>query len=96
MIFTTGLWIYHNELIRKNLTTKEELKNVYQPPIGNPFLRTLGKNIQLAIFPTISKFSLLERMREKKLKQMRDRSRIVILAIFLKKFYLFFIFLVFG
>jgi hypothetical protein len=77
MIFTTGLWIYHNELIRKNLTTKEELKNVYKLPIGNPFVRGFFRNVQQALMPVIPKMSLLDKMRDKKIKIRKDRSRIV-------------------
>jgi hypothetical protein len=65
MIFTTGLMIYHFELIRKNLTTKEELKNVYKEPLGNPFYRSFLNNFKQALCPTLPKFSLLDRMRAK-------------------------------
>jgi hypothetical protein len=84
MVFTTGLWIYHNELIRKNLTTKEELKDVYKLPFGNPFYRSFCKNVKQALCPVIPKISLLNRMRLKKLKTKIDRTKIV-RNIFLKK-----------
>ena len=63
MIFTTGLLIYHFGLIRHNLTTKEELKNVYNNPFGNPFKSSIFKNIKSIICPLVSRPSLLEKMR---------------------------------
>jgi hypothetical protein len=79
MIFTTGLFIYHTCLIRKNLTTKEELKHSYTEPIGNPFLRNCWRNFKIALCPVISKYSLLDRMkfRLEKNSLRKDRSKIV-------------------
>ena len=62
MIFTTGLFFYHTSLIKNNLTTKEELKNVYRTPYGNPFLRSIKKNIKFILFPNLSLPSLQDQM----------------------------------
>lgn len=69
MIFTTGLLFYHTSLIINNLTTKEELKNIYKTPFGNPFLRSINVNINLILFPKLSSPSLQERMQENYHKQ---------------------------
>ena len=39
MIFVTGLLIYHIKLTCKNITTKENLKGLYQNAFGNPYDR---------------------------------------------------------
>lgn len=62
MIFTTGLLLYHTNLIKNNMTTKEELKNVYKNPFGNPFGYSLKMNIKRVLFPGLSVPSLQEKM----------------------------------
>jgi hypothetical protein len=81
MIFTTGLFVYHTNLIKNNLTTKEELKNIYGPPQGNPHKRSLLKNIISAFCSPIPKISLLEQMRIKMYKVKKDRTKTVIFLI---------------
>jgi hypothetical protein len=77
MIFTTGLCVYHSSLIKNNLTTKEELKNIYTPPQGNPYKRNLWKNIKLAFCPSLPKLSLLEKMLIKNIVGFKDRKKLV-------------------
>lgn len=86
MIFTTGLCVYHTSLIKNNLTTKEELKHVFKPPFGNPFLRSLSRNIAIALCPRISNISLLSKMSSKILNKKPDRSKLVNKMKYLIKF----------
>ncbi len=72
MIFTTGLCVYHMTLINGNLTTKEELKNVYGNIFGNPYNRGFWKNVRLAFFAPMPKKPLLEVMYEKELGRIRS------------------------
>jgi hypothetical protein len=44
MLFTTGLIIYHINLIIKNITTKEEIKKLLPLKVGNPYDRGAGHN----------------------------------------------------
>ena len=44
MLFTTGLIIYHINLIIKNITTKEEIKKLLPLKVGNPYDRGAGNN----------------------------------------------------
>jgi len=73
-----GLCVYHTALIKNNLTTKEELKDVYQPPQGNPFKRSFFKNIQNAFFSNLPKISLLDKMKQKAVKKKNSISKKVI------------------
>ena len=66
MSFTTGLFIYHTKIIKKNLTTKEEMKGFYNNPNGNPYIRNSRQNWVDALSPTIRKESVLEIMRKNK------------------------------
>ena len=60
MIFVTGLFIYHTKLIFKNITTKEDIKNFWKNPVGNPYYRLNRKKINLmnSLFPLRSKYSI--------------------------------------
>ena len=44
MLFTTGLIIYHINLIINNKTTKEEIKKLIPLKIGNPYDKGIGHN----------------------------------------------------
>ena len=66
MTFTTGLLIYHTKIIKKNLTTKEEMKRFYRNPNGNPYIRNSRQNWVEALSPVIRKESVLEIMRNNK------------------------------
>ena len=44
MLFTTGLIIYHINLILRNITTKEEIKKLLKVKIRNPYDRGYSKN----------------------------------------------------
>lgn len=74
MIFTTGLCIYHSNLIKNNVTTKEEIKRTHQKPVGNPFYYNFSKNVKKVLFPPLSNPSLLESMR---IKLVRSIKKIV-------------------
>lgn len=52
MIFITGLFFYRFKLVTRNITTKEEIKNFYENPQGNPYSRN-DKYINLtqSLFP---------------------------------------------
>jgi hypothetical protein len=76
MIFTTGLLVYHTNLIVKNFTTNEELKGYYKKPIGNPHSRTLSINCKQALNPINSEPSLIDEIRSQKFK-MDERKKLV-------------------
>lgn len=60
MIFTTGLLIYHSRLISNNMTTKEELKQFFLNPFGNPYKRKCCTNCLNVLCPRKNKKSLLD------------------------------------
>lgn len=80
MIFTSGLFFYHSNLIIKNLTTKEELKNVFNNVLGNPFKRSVCMNIKITLCPTLSQPSLIKKIINK-MKRYRpeDPSKLVLI-----------------
>lgn len=47
MLFITGLIGYHSYLVSNNITTKEELKNTFKGIQGNPYKRSVIKNVSL-------------------------------------------------
>jgi hypothetical protein len=77
MIFTTGLFVYHTNLIVKNMTTNEELKSYFKKPIGNPYTRNTSTNCKQALLPIQSEPSLIEEIRKKNLEK-EKRKNIVI------------------
>lgn len=60
MIFTTGLLIYHSRLVSNNMTTKEELKQFFLNPFGNPYKRKCCTNCLNVLCPRKNKKSLLD------------------------------------
>ena len=61
MIFVTGLFYYHYKLIKRNITTKEEIKCFYENPQGNPYSRNNNKiNMEKSLFALRQKWSLLD------------------------------------
>ena len=61
MIFVTGLLFYHYKLIKRNITTKEEIKNFFENPQSNPYSRNdKYVNITKSLFPLKQKRSLLD------------------------------------
>ena len=82
MIFTTGLLVYHTNLIVKNFTTNEELKGYYRKPIGNPHSRTLSINCGQALKPANSEPSLMDEIIADKLKK-EERKKMVEFNLFL-------------
>jgi palmitoyltransferase ZDHHC9/14/18 len=93
MIFTTGLLVYHTGLILNNLTTKEELKHVYNNPFGNPYFHTKRRNIRNTLCPKLPQPSLLERMRIKLLSTLKSYNKkkdVVILNVIYMIIYLFY------
>ena len=60
MIFTTELLIFHIRIVLRNVTTKEELKKLFQNPFGNPFTRSIGWNFKFIICPKKAKMSLID------------------------------------
>jgi len=64
LIFIFGLLLYHIKLILDNTTTKEDLKNCWDHPQGNPFQRGTKLNYKNALFPEIKKYSILNILRK--------------------------------
>ena len=61
MIFVTGLFVYHYKLVKRNITTKEEIKSFYDNPQGNPNTRNdKYTNMIRALFPPKQKLSMLD------------------------------------
>ena len=61
MIFVTGLLFYHYKLIKRNITTKEEIKNFFENPQSNPYSRSdKYVNVRKSLFPLKQKRSLLD------------------------------------
>lgn len=49
MLFITGLFFYHTNLVVNNITTKEGLKKLYENVLGNPFKRSCCFNCRNVI-----------------------------------------------
>ena len=64
LIFTFGLLFYHMSLISNNTTTKEDLKNYWDHPQGNPYQREKKLNWKNSLFPEIKKYSILDLLRK--------------------------------
>ena len=64
LLFIVGLLFYHIQLINNNITTKEDLKNYWDIPFGNPFKRNKLLNWKNALFPIIQKYSILNILRK--------------------------------
>ena len=60
MVFVTGLFIYHTKLVLKNVTTKEDIKNFFNSPQGNPYSRKKKLNILNSLFPFKQKNSIID------------------------------------
>ena len=56
--------MYHIKLIFDNITTKEDLKNCWDNPQGNPFQRGKKLNSKNSLFPEIKKYSILSILRK--------------------------------
>ena len=66
MAFVTALFVYHNILICRNLTTKEELRKTFYTPYGNPYNNSLGLHIKRIFCAKISIFTILDEFRRNK------------------------------
>ena len=71
MTFTTGLLLFHIKILKVNKTTKEEFKKLFVNPFSNPFQRNTNDNIISALIPNISKKSLLDELRENRVKYIK-------------------------
>ena len=64
LVFIFGLLFYHIKLINDNTTTKEDLKNYWRHPQGNPYQREKKKNWKNSLFPETKKYSILDILRK--------------------------------
>jgi hypothetical protein len=64
LVFIFGLLFYHIKLINDNTTTKEDLKNYWRHPQGNPYQRENKKNWKNSLFPETKKYSILDILRK--------------------------------
>ena len=64
LIFIFGLLLYHMKLILYNTTTKEDLKNSWENPQGNPYQRGKKINCKKSLLPEIKKYSILNILRK--------------------------------
>ena len=76
MIFTTELFIFHIKLVLKNITTKEELKNLFKNPFGNLYQRKKSWNFKNIIFPKRAKMSLIEILKYNK-KMLENQNKYI-------------------
>ncbi len=60
MIFTTNLLFYHIKIMANNMTTKENLKQFFINPFGNPYYRNILYHIKSILFPKKSRMSLID------------------------------------
>lgn len=73
MIFVTGLLGYHTCITLKNMTTKEELKNVFRKAGGNSYNRGCCKNCKMQLCPRKSYYSILnEIMKNEKIGKVKN------------------------
>ena len=66
MIFTTGLLIFHINIIKFDKTTREELKKLFLNPFSNPYQRTLKQNLKHILIPNIKRTSILDELKSNK------------------------------
>ena len=60
LLFIVGLLFYHIKLIHNNITTKEDLKNIWNHRFGNPFQRSKILNWKNSLCPLTKKYSILK------------------------------------
>ena len=66
MIFTTGLLLYHINIIKYDKTTREELKKLFLNPFLNPYQRSTKQNLQNVLIPNIKSTSILDELNNNK------------------------------
>lgn len=66
MIFTTGLLIYHINIIKYDKTTREELKKLFLNPFLNPYQRSTKQNLKNVLIPNIKNTSILDELKNNK------------------------------
>jgi palmitoyltransferase ZDHHC9/14/18 len=79
MVFTTGLFVYHTNLIISNLTTKDEINGTYDNEMGNPWNQGCRRNYKKIICPRLQKPSFLEEIaknskKEKSIKKVNGNN----------------------
>lgn len=74
MIFTTELFFYHIILALNNITTKEELKNLFKNPLGNPYRRNKSWNFNYILFPKKPKMSLIDILKRNSKKSKKEEK----------------------
>ena len=76
MIFTTELFIYHIILALRNVTTKEELKQLFKNPLGNPYMRKKSWNFSNILFPKKPRMSLIDILKKNTKKSMKGEKKL--------------------
>ena len=71
MIFTTGLLIFHINIVKVDNTTREELKKLFLNPFSNPYQRTLKQNLKNILIPNIKRTSVLDELKSNKNKYLK-------------------------
>lgn len=66
MIFTTGLLLFHINVVKYDKTTREDLKKLFLTPFLNPYQRSTKQNIKNILIPNIKKTSILDELRSNK------------------------------
>ena len=66
MIFTTGLLLYHINIIKYDKTTREELKKLFLNPFFNPYQRSTKQNLKNVLIPNIKSTSILDELNNNK------------------------------
>ena len=66
MIFTTGLLIFHINIIKFDKTTREDLKKLFLNPFSNPYQRNTKQNLINILIPNIKRTSILDELKSNK------------------------------
>ena len=71
MIFTTGLLIFHINIIKYDKTTREDLKKLFLNPFLNPYQRDIKKNKKNILLPNNKRTSILDELKNNKNKYIK-------------------------
>ena len=71
MIFTTGLLIFHINVVKFDKTTREDLKKLFLNPFSNPYQRSTKENFKNILIPNIKRTSVLDELKRNKNKYIK-------------------------
>lgn len=71
MIFTTGLLLFHIDVVKYDKTTREDLKKLFKNPFLNPYQRSIKQNVKNNLMPNIKRTSILDELKGNKNKYLK-------------------------